>query len=129
MGLTEQGTVKGVTGDHIDGQAGDLLAGELRHLDERFAALLDRIEDLPDRRRGAHLVREALEVIRVRGSHAAAVRLHILLIVDETEEPDLDTLVDLLSPEGERITRQAASKLRRKALRQRDEAQRRGQAS
>jgi hypothetical protein len=93
----------------------DPLAQELERLDEGLGVFLGKVRDLPDRGRGARLVRAALAVLQKRGSHAAAVRLHILAVVDEQNEPDLDTLAELLSPEGEPMTRQAASKLRKKA--------------
>lgn len=94
---------------------GDPLLQELRQLDERFGALLDHVRDVPDRRRGARLVRSAIEVLRRRVSHAAAVRLHIIVVVDEANGPSLDVLAEILGPEGEPLSPQAASKLRKKA--------------
>jgi hypothetical protein len=94
---------------------GDLWGQEIRQLDEKLGAILDRVRDVPDRRRGARLVREIIEVLRKRVSHAAAVRLHILSVVDEENGPSLDVLAEIFGPEGEPLTPQAASKLRKKS--------------
>lgn len=101
-------------GDVTD-PAGDPIQQAIDETDARLGSLIAQVIAIPDRSRGARLIRAAIDMLQHRSKDAGAARREIIDRAALEDDLDGDALAVIAGPDGKPVTRARVSQLRKEA--------------